>query len=405
MKKKKIMSTKIFILLFSITFSGFLSCSDSSLEDQMEPAPEKEEETGEELSYKEKAKETYDMIQRLYKAGDLYKENYPVRGGDNKHSYLWPYVGMLTAGNLLYELGYDESILRKEFKGLEAYYDNRENLPSYQAYPVAEQSSDHYYDDASIVVMELMEAYRLTKDEFFLERAKTVTEFIMSGEDSRLGGGLYWLETVSGNCTDEPNCIKAANTSAYAAYVTSELYKLTEDPKYLEFSKRVYDWTYNTLRDPSDNLYWNDIVISTGKISSNPKWTYNAAMMIMSGVNLYEITGDQHYLNEAVSTARSSFSEFTKVVNDQLFFPSHDPWFNVELMTAFIELSEHDSTSKNYVEVFIKNADYAWENARNSDGQFFEDWTGNSEGRYYWLLHQAALVEAFGRAALYKGEG
>ena len=74
-------------------------------------------------------------------------------------------------------------------------------------------------------------------------------------------------------------------------------------------------------------------------------------------------------------------------------------------MTAFIELSEHDPASKNYVEVFIKNADYAWENARNSDGQFFEDWTGNSEGRYYWLLHQAALVEAFGRAALYKGEG
>lgn len=364
--------------------------------------PEEKEETEEDLSYKEKAKETYDMIQRLYKAGDLYKENYPPRAGDNRHSYLWPYVGMLTAGNLLYELGYDEAILRKEFAGLEAYYDNREKLPSYQAYPVAEQKTDHYYDDASIVVMELMEAYRLTKDQFFLDRAKVVTEFIMSGEDSRLGGGLYWLESVSRNCTDGPNCIKAANTSAYATYVTSEMYKLTQDPKYLEFAKRVYDWTYNTLRDPSDNLYWNDISIATGKISSNPKWTYNAAMMIMSGVSLYEITGEQHYLNEAVATARSSFSEFTKVVNDQLFFPSHDPWFNVELMIAFIELSEYDPTSKNYVEVFIKNADHAWENARNAEGQFYEDWTGNSEGRYYWLLHQAALVEAYGRAALYK---
>src|SRR5690606_6110187 len=121
------------IFLFTMTFSGFLSCSDSSIEDQMEQTPEEKEETVDELSYKEKAKETYDMIQSLYKAGDLYKENFPARGGDNKHSYLWPYVGMLTAGNLMYELGYDESIHQKEFTGLEAYYDDREHLPSYQA--------------------------------------------------------------------------------------------------------------------------------------------------------------------------------------------------------------------------------------------------------------------------------
>ena len=186
--------------------------------------------------------------------------------------------------------------------------------------------------------------------------------------------------------------------------MTSELYKITENSKYLEFAKRVYQWTYSTLRDPSDNLYWNDISIATGQVSSNPKWTYNAAMMIMSGVSLYEITGDQKYLNDAIATARSSFSRYTKVVNDQLFFPSNDPWFNVELMTAFIELSEYDSTSENYVEVFIKNADYAWKNARNSEGQFYEDWSGNSQGRYYWLLHQAALVEAFGRAAIFRKE-
>ena len=73
-------------------------------------------------------------------------------------------------------------------------------------------------------------------------------------------------------------------------------------------------------------------------------------------------------------------------------------------MTAFIELSEYDSTSENYVKLFIKNADYAWKNARNSEGQFYEDWSGNSQGRYYWLLHQAALLEAFGRAAIFKKE-
>ena len=124
----------------------------------------------------------------------------------------------------------------------------------------------------------------------------------------------------------------------------------------------------------------------------------------MSGVNLYEITGEQTYLNQAIATANAAFSRYTKVVNDQLFYPEHDSWFNVELMTSFIKLSEHYPKAKDYVEVFIKNADYAWENARTSEGLFYEDWSGNTQGRYYWLLHQAALIEAYGRAALFENE-
>lgn len=401
---KNNMYYKSIFLVLAITFSGFAGCSDISIEDQMVDPTEENDSDGEEgLSHKEKAKETYDMIQRLYTVDNLYKENHPEQAGENKYSYLWPYVGMLTAGNVLYELGYDEAILRKEFDGLEAYYDDRENLPTYQAYPISEMSTDHYYDDSSIVAMELIDAYKLTNDPFFLERAIKVTEFIMSGEDTRMGGGLYWFEGVSTDCTSGPNCMKAANTSAYAAFVASEMFKLTDNPEYLSFAERVYDWTYNTMRDRADNLYWNDVNLGTGEVATR-KWTYNAGMMIMSGVNLYEITAEESYLEESIATARSAFSYFTTVVNDQLFFPSNDPWFNVELMTAFIELSAYDSTSKDYVEVFIRNADYAWEHARNEEGQFYEDWTGNSQGRYYWLLHQAALIEAYGRASLFLNE-
>lgn len=355
------------------------------------------------MTYKEKAKAVYDLIQEKYKVDNLYIENYPKNAGDNKYCYLWPYVGMLTAGNILYDLGYDQSILSKEFNGVEAFYDNRSVLPSYQAYPIAETASDHYYDDAAIVAMEFIDAYRLTNNQAYLDRAIILGDFIMSGEDNRLGGGLYWLEAVSIGCTNEENCIKAANTTGYASFVASELYKETNLIGYLNFSKRTYQWNYDTLRDTSDNLYWNDKSISTGQV--NPvKWTYNAAMMIMSGVNLYEITNDSAYLNQAIATARSAYSKFTSVVNDRIFYQRHDPWFNVELMTAFIELSEYDTKSKDYVQKFIDNADYAWENARTPDGRFYEDWSGVNEGRSKWLLHQACMIEAYGRAAKYKGE-
>ena len=402
------MKTKVLGVIYLMLLSVFSCNSEPSIQDQMVDNPgddgqNENPDEGEELSYKEKAFATYEMIQQLYKKGDLYKENFPEQNGDREYSYLWPYVGMLTAGNVLYELGYDREILDKQFTGLEEYYDNRDHLPTYQAYPVSGGTTDHYYDDSAIVAMELINAYELTNESFYLERAKTVTDFIMSGEDSRMGGGLYWFEGQSDNCTNGPNCMKAANTSAYAAYVTSKMYQLTNNEAYLTFAKRVYEWTYTTLRDPSDNLYWNDINIGSEQINTT-KWTYNAAMMIMSAVNLYEISDDQEYLDEAVTTARSAHSKFTKVTNGRIFYPPNDSWFNVELLTAYIQLSQYDSKTKDYVEVFKDNMDYAWENARNNEGQFYEDWSGNNEGRFYWLLHQAALVEAFGRIAIYENQ-
>jgi len=402
------MKTKVLGVIYLMLLSVFSCNSEPSIQDQMVDNPgddgqNENPDEGEELSYKEKAFATYEMIQQLYKKGDLYKENFPEQNGDREYSYLWPYVGMLTAGNVLYGLGYDRESLDKQFTGLEEYYDNRDHLPTYQAYPVSGGATDHYYDDSAIVAMELINAYELTNESFYLERAKTVTDFIMSGEDSRMGGGLYWFEGQSDNCTNGPNCMKAANTSAYAAYVTSKMYQLTNNEAYLTFAKRVYEWTYTTLRDPSDNLYWNDINIGSEQINTT-KWTYNAAMMIMSAVNLYEISDDQEYLDEAVTTARSAHSKFTKVTNGRIFYPPNDSWFNVELLTAYIQLSQYDSKTKDYVEVFKDNMDYAWENARNNEGQFYEDWSGNNEGRFYWLLHQAALVEAFGRIAIYENQ-
>ena len=383
---------------FLIFIFSFGSCK--APEDDQLVNPNSNDTTNVNLSHKEKAKVVYDLIQEKYKLGDSYRENFPAQGED-RVCYLWSYVGMLRAANLLYELGYDVSIHNKLFIGLEKYFVNRSSLPGYQAEPISNGQHDIFYDDNCIVAMELINAYRLTSNQTYLDKAIVITDFIMSGEDERMGGGLYWMESVSKNCTEGQNCIKAANTTAYGAFVGTELYKITEDPKYLSFAKRLYDWNYKTLRDKSDNLYWNDINIVSGQV--NPaKWTYNAAMMILSGISLYEITKNQEYLDQSIATARNSFSKFTRVINDQLFFQTNNPWFNVELMKSYIVLSKYDDKSKEYVNVFIKNADYAWTNARNKDGQFYEDWSGSQPGRYYWILHQACLIEAYGKAELYK---
>jgi len=93
--------TVVNILIISII--SLIACKEP-VDDQLVDPTDKDT-TSVEISYKEKAKSVYDFIQNNYKAGDLYRENNPTQGGDNKYCYLWPYVGMLTAGNVLYELG------------------------------------------------------------------------------------------------------------------------------------------------------------------------------------------------------------------------------------------------------------------------------------------------------------
>src|SRR5687767_14321873 len=127
------MMTRLLAFLMVFTFS----CSSCKApEDDQLVGPGDKDPSEPEISHKEKAKEVYDLIQSKYQAGDLYTENYPAQGQDIV-SYHWPYVGMLRAGNLLYELGYSEDIHTKVFDGLEKYYVTRSELPGYQAEPVS----------------------------------------------------------------------------------------------------------------------------------------------------------------------------------------------------------------------------------------------------------------------------
>ena len=58
----------------------------------------------------------------------------------------------------------------------------------------------------------------------------------------------------------------------------------------------------------------------------------------------------------------------------------------------------------NYIKTFINFLDYAYENARLSNGLFYEDWTGATPKRAEQLLMQDAALESLGMIALYKGE-
>ena len=123
------------------------------------------------IDWKSRAKETYLSIVRNYRIGTgaasgLFKENYPAGSGDGLASFLWPYDGMVSGIAALNRLGEDVGYVNA-VENFQKYY------RTYGAVAVGGYGSstdgtngggDRFYDDNSIVGIELVEAYRQTKD-------------------------------------------------------------------------------------------------------------------------------------------------------------------------------------------------------------------------------------------------
>lgn len=351
------------------------------------------------LTYAQRAKALYDTVVELYSIPGtaLFTENFPRQAGDPATAYFWSHTGMFTAAILLQSLGFKDSTFQKCTDGMAEYWDSSRQPPGYQSAPVQYGKADRFYDDNATAGLDLVEAYQVTGRREFLHEAEACLSFDLSGESPDQGGGLFWNEEVKNNIND-PNCIKATNATAFAATLALKLYQITGQQSYLDFAMRLYNWNKAHMQDPADQLYWNDVALKDGAVNKT-KWTYNTGEVITNACLFFKITGDSSYLKEAEQLAESAYHYFTgQVGNKGLFFPSHDPWFTAILFRGYLDLYGLDRNPF-YVNAVIKNVDYAWQHAAYSKGLFMEDWAGQIPGKYYWILTQAALMEIYARIA------
>lgn len=405
MKKIKTILAILPALLFS--------CAGDDVEKYIPPTPITPPEPGEEVVYHKRAKELFDVINQCYRINNgategLYNENYPKKDGDNAASFLWPYDGLVSGAAALHALGYDVNYTDMVNR-FDVYYRASSGNVNIGGYGSSTNGTNgggtRYYDDNSIVGIDLVEAFSLTQDPAYLAKAKQIVEFLKSGEDNTFGGGLWWNEdekNIPGNeNSNKPTC---ANGNAIL-FLLNYYSVCPQDEKadVLDFAKRLYNWTVANLRDPADGCYWNDKQAS-GSIRE-VKWTYNTGAMISNGVRLHKITGESSYLDSAIESSEGAYNYFVRPLNGlALVYPDHDPWFTTKLVRAFIDIEPYYKNAGNYIKTFINFLDYAYENARMTNGLYYEDWTGASPKRAEQLLMQDAALESLGIIALYKGE-
>ncbi len=408
MKTRKLI-TGILMALWSCSPT---SCTDPSKEEFIPGGETGGTEGGKttEIVWHERAYDTYLAIEKLYgitsgSTAGFFNENYPKGAGDLSASFLWPYDGLMSGVALLNKLGYEVGYAAK-IERYEAYYRNL-SVGGYGSQTDGRNGGgDRFYDDNSIIGLNLVEAYKQLKDSKYLERCARIVKFLKSGEDDVLGGALWWCEGQK-NKPGNGDSNKPACANGYAQWFLLSYYDICpagEKADVLAFAKRLYAWERENLLDPSDQTYWNDRN-ADGSINKT-KWTYNSGAMIAAGARLYHITGEKHYLDEAIATAKGAYNYYVKSRDKMgLAYPLNDPWFTVKLIRAYMELQPDFATASEYIKIFTKNLDYAWEHARQQNGLFYENWSGSAnQDRDKSLLMQDAALESLAAIALYNNE-
>jgi len=359
-----------------------------------------------------RAKLTLNRIFLLFNAGhdNLFNETYPDRPGNKvtylagddtvtgkRVAYLWPTSGVFSAVNALLKATGDNRYLdlleEKILPGLEHYYDSLRRLSCYQSYITAAGNSDRYYDDNIWLAIDFCDLYRITGKPEYLEKSAEVWQFVLSGWDDNLGGGIYWCEQKKGT--------KNTCSNAPAAVLALKLFEATRDSIYFRWGIRIYNWTKTSLQDPADHLYFDNKDLA-GKTDTR-KYTYNSGQMLQSAAILCRLTGDESYLREAQQIGESVVNHFTEDFTTGegkkiRLFKNTGNWFNAILFRGYAELYQLDRNDR-YISIFRDNMDHLWFNVRNKDGLFSKDWKGQKEDEYKSLLDQAGLVEIWAMLA------
>jgi len=362
-------------------------------------------------TYRQRAESIYQTVWKCYRVQGqqgLFSENYPRGKSDSLNyfqgeavkekevSFLWPFSGVFSSTNALMRIptlkakykSYQDSLVI----GMEQYRDTVRKPFGYQAYPVKFEKADRYYDDNGLVGIDYMEAYFNTKNPLYLTRAKEVFEFILSGWNDDVGGGVTWLE---GHNDQKPAC-----SNGMATLTALKIYQGNHDQYYLEQGKRFYHWMYHTLRDHTTGIVSNDVKLDG--VQNSTFWTYNTGSLIEAAVLLYHFTGEHQYLQQAEALASASYMYFKTTPHDQRFVLHIDlPWFVTVLFRGYEALYRVDGNKK-YIAAIEHDLNIAWKTSKDKFGLLTHSWLPEPDelAKPKWLLDEACIAELYARLSM-----
>ena len=201
---------------------------------------------------------------------------------------------------------------------------------------------------------------------------------------------------------------------------------------YLMFAKKVYNYTIQYLKKANDTIQYlkkaNDLFYDNkgynvatweetgvkytyytdGKYQPE-SLTYNSGSPLSGAVDLYRVTGDETYLEQAKKIAAAAYDYFADETfkEDVVRYPTNSitTWFNFVLYRGFYDLYNvwQSETSRKYIDSFRGLIDYAYDNYYR-DGFLPRDLAGGWHTGYEYdevsnVMDAASAAETMALAA------
>ncbi|MEK8213865.1 glycoside hydrolase family 76 protein [Paenibacillus sp. FSL L8-0463] len=226
------------------------------------------------------------------------------------------------------------------------------------------------YDDMEWMALSWLRAYQATGKENYKQTSLILWRDIKSGWNDHMGGGIAWQKSQLD--------YKNTPANAPAAILAARLYQAFGDPQDLEWAERILSWQKKHLVDPETGFVWDGLNREgDGIIDKDWKYTYNQGVYIGAAIELYRITDQAGYLEDARQTFTAAVEELTgpqlRVLPDE--GGGDGGLFKGILVRYTAELVKSDPEAREAASFLHRNAELLWERGKAAESALFgTDW-------------------------------
>jgi len=218
----------------------------------------------------------------------------------------------------------------------------------------------NYYDDMEWTALALLRAYKATGNESYKRDVLELWADIITAWNGNCGGGMAWKK-------DQLD-YKNTPANAPAAILAARLYGMLHDEEYLEWAIRIYNWNKENLVDPATGFVWDGMNrLGDGQIDYDWEFTYCQGVFLGAGLELYRVTGDFRYAEDARRTAEACVNRLCDPATLMLPDEGIDDTglFKGILIRYFVQLYRQFPDNAQVREVILVNARRFWEHGLN----------------------------------------
>ena len=256
--------------------------------------------------------------------------------------------------------------------------------------------TNNFIDDMEWIGLAAFRAYKATGDVAFLTSCREVWDGTTDNMDdnngafgikkawtSAGGGGLFWESRNNRHS-------KNACSNAPAAILAAFLYKEFGDNEDLEWAKRIYSWQKQHLFNATTGVVYDNLNTNTNVTQRDWIFTYNQGTFLGAALELYKITGETSYINDAVKAADYTIGALINSTDNILKSEGDRDGglFKGIFIRYFLQLILSDGISDNtrlrYITFLKNNGETLWLEGTNKEkvlfGTYWKTPPGNNTG-------------------------